>query len=53
MTIATNDITGDEIKSRTSDHKAYGEGWDNIFNKGKDNGGEEKEENPEAQRDGS
>lgn len=28
---AKNDITGDKIKSKTGNHKAYADGWDRIF----------------------
>jgi hypothetical protein len=31
---AKNDVTGDSIKTKTGNHKAYAEGWDRIFRKG-------------------
>lgn len=30
---AKNDITGDKIKSKTGNQKAYADGWDRIFGK--------------------
>ena len=30
---AKNDVTGDSIRSRTSNQKAYANGWDRIFGK--------------------
>jgi len=32
---AKNDITGDNIRSKISNQKAYGDGWERIFGKKK------------------
>ena len=39
--MSKNDVTGDEIKSKTDNQKAYEEGWERIFGK------KEKKENTE------
>lgn len=39
---AKNDITGDSIKTKTGNEKAYAEGWERIF--GKTEGGMKKGE---------
>ena len=32
---AKNDVTGDSIQTKASNHKAYGDGWERIFGKKK------------------
>ena len=32
---AKNDITGDSIRTKTSNQKAYADGWERIFGKNK------------------
>lgn len=32
---AKNDVTGDSIKTKTGNQKAYADGWDRIFGKKK------------------
>jgi hypothetical protein len=32
---AKNDVTGDAIRSKSSNQKAYADGWDRIFGKKK------------------
>jgi hypothetical protein len=32
---AKNDITGDSIRTKSNNHKAYADGWDRIFGKRK------------------
>ena len=34
MKSAKNDVTGDSIKTKATNHDAYAKGWDRIFRKG-------------------
>ena len=36
MKSAKNDVTGDSIRTKASNHNAYGDGWERIFGKKKD-----------------
>jgi hypothetical protein len=35
MKSAKNDVTGDSIRTKASNHNAYGDGWERIFGKKK------------------